>query len=313
MDHARRTQGLIHNVNRREFLMASPPLEVPPRSDAQGSAPRCRLRLRFGVAQLDRYDPLAEVENLAAWGFDYIEPAVIKVMARSAPQFAEAVAKVKSTSIRVEVMNSFLPADLKVVGPQLDTPRLRDHIQQALAQADALGAKVIIFGAGGARTVPDGFSKERAWTQLQEFLRLVGDEITRRQYGMVIGIEALQKAESNIVNRSAEAYDLVRQTNHPKIRMIVDYFHLSTEKEDPSILKQARDYLVHIHFSDPTAGRRFPHRSRRHPGYAAFFANLREIGYHGRLSLEACTEDFQSDAPAGLAAVRALYSEASAG
>jgi sugar phosphate isomerase/epimerase len=57
----------------------------------------------------------------------------------------------------------------------------------------------------------------------------------------MIGIEALRKAESNIINTSAEAYQLAIQTNHPKIRMIVDFFHLVSEDGDPAILRQLTD------------------------------------------------------------------------
>lgn len=130
---------------------------------------------------------------------------------------------------------------------------------------------------------------------------------------MVIGIEALRKAESNIVNTSAEAYLLAVQTNHPKTRIIVDFFHLVSEREDPAILRQVKDYVVHLHLADPFRGRAFPRLESEHPAYGAFFSYLREIGYQGRMSLEATTSDFQADAPAGLAAVRKLYADSCAG
>src|ERR1017187_5039520 len=132
-------------------------------------------------------------------------------------------------------------------------------------------------------------------SRLREFLRMAGDEISRNKYGMVIGIEALRKAESNIVNTSAEACQLAVQTNHPKIRIIVDFFHLANEREDPAILRRVKDYIVHLHFSDPSRGRAFPRIESRHAADPAFFSYLREIGYQGRMSLEATTSDFQTD------------------
>jgi D-psicose/D-tagatose/L-ribulose 3-epimerase len=299
-------------MQRRRFLQACAVWATSQTGGAQPPVTACNLRLRFGVAQFDRCDPLAEIEKLAAWGFDYVEPAVVNVMALSTPQFESALAKASSARIHVEAMNMLLPADLKVVGPHIDRPRLRDYLQKALARAEALGAKVIVFGSGYARMVPEEFSKARAWMQLQEFLRMVDDEIVHNKYGMVIGIEALRRAESNIVNRSAEAYALAVQTRHPKIRIVVDFFHLATEKEDPAILKKAKDYVVHVHFSDPTRGRKFPRRGLVYPEYLSFFSYLREIGYQRCLSIEGYTDDFQTDAPAGLAAVRALYADACA-
>ena len=274
-----------------------------------GAIAPCSLRLRFGVAQFDRYDPLADIGKLDMWGFDYCEPQLGKVMALSEAEFQTVLKKARASPIHVEAMNSFIPADLKVVGSQVDRPRLRAYLQKALVRAEALGAKVIVFGSGDARMVPGGFSKRRAWVQLREFLRMAGDEISRNKYGMVIGIEALRKAESNIVNTSAEACQLAVQTNHPKIRIIVDFFHLANEREDPAILRRVKDYIVHLHFSDPSRGRAFPRIESRHAADLAFFSYLREIGYQGRMSLEATTSDFQTDAPAGLAAVRKLYSD----
>jgi sugar phosphate isomerase/epimerase len=136
------------------------------------------------VAQFDHYDPLADIGKLEMWGFDYCEPAVAKVMGLSEGEFQMILKKTLAGRIHVEAMNSFIPADLKVVGSQVDRPRLRDYLKKALARAEALGAKVIVFGSGDARTVPGGFSKRRAWVQLQEFLRMAGDEMSRNQYGI---------------------------------------------------------------------------------------------------------------------------------
>ena len=139
-------------------------------------------------------------------------------------------------------MNSFLPADLKVVGPQVDRPRLQDYLQEALVCAEALGTKVIVFGSGGARMAPNGFSRERVRGQLQELLTMAGDEIERNHYGMAIGIEPLRKAECNIVNSAYEAYERAVRTSHPRIRIMVDFFHLAIEGEDPATLLRAKDY-----------------------------------------------------------------------
>ena len=196
------------------------------------------LQLRFGVAQFDKYDPLADIDRLEGWGFDYCEPQVVRVLALTDQQFEAARRRAAASWIHVEVMNSFVPADLKVVGPAVDRSRVDEHIRRALGRAEALGAKVIVFGSGDARMIPPGFPRDQAWRQLQQFLRSVGDEIERRKYGMVIGIEALRAAESNVVNSQLEAYRLAEDTQHPKIQIICDYFHLMSEGENPNVLSE---------------------------------------------------------------------------
>src|SRR5581483_2644115 len=169
-------------MNRRKFLGACSAAAALAQS--QSAATPCALRLRFGVAQFDKYDPLLDIEQLAAWGFDYCEPQVIKVMPLSDAEFRRRAAAARAARIHVEAMNSLMPADLKVVGPAVDTVRVRDYVQKALARAEALGVKVLVFGSGDSRRVPDGFSREHAWLQLQEFLHMLGDEIAKNQYGM---------------------------------------------------------------------------------------------------------------------------------
>jgi sugar phosphate isomerase/epimerase len=271
----------------------------------------CGLDLRFGVAQFDRYDPLADIAKLEMWGFDYCEPAVVNVMALGDAEFQKVLRKVAASGIRVECMNCFLPADLRVVGNDVNQARLKDYVRRSLARAQAFGTQVVSFGSGDARTVPEGFSKGQAWVQLQDFLRIAGDEILQCRYGMVIAIEPLRKAESNIVNTAAEAHELAVQTNHPKIRMMVDFFHMASEREDPASLRHMLDYIVHFHLSDTSGGRTFPKPESENLTFRQYFSILRATGYRGRLSLEANTDNFDADAPAGLAAVRKLYVDVS--
>ena len=120
------------------------------------------LSLRFGVAQFDRYDPLEDIAKLKMWGFDYSEPAVVKVMELGEAEFRRTLRRVAASGIRVECMNSFLPANLKVVGNEVNQTRLRDYLRRSLARAEALGAEVVSFGCGDARMVPDGFPEDQA-------------------------------------------------------------------------------------------------------------------------------------------------------
>lgn len=308
-------------THRRDFLTATFGAMVAfaalPWREAAGAASRpgeacSNFKLRYGVTQSGNFDILENSETLAKWGFDYCEPAVVRTMSFSDADFETIRAKVAATPCRVESMNSFIPGNMKVVGPSIERAALDAYVQKSLARANAFGTKIVVFGSGTARQVPEGFPREQAWSQLQDFLRRVGDEIVRQNYGFVIGIEALRHQESNIVNTTAEAYHLSVDTNHPKIKIICDFFHLATEHEDPAVLHKVKDRLVHLHFANECNGRSFPKDPMECPEYAPFFKNLREIGYQGRISIEAGTHDFVGDAPVGLAALHKLYANACA-
>src|SRR5688572_16389244 len=273
------------------------------------AAPAGELKLRFGVAKFSNYNPLADIDKLAAWGFDYAEPAMSQTMTLTDEEFAAAVKKVRSTKIRVEVMNWFVPPEIKLTGPAVNPDQIQSYLEKALARAEKLGAKVIVFGSGGARAVPEGFPRDHAWKQLVDFLRRTGAIIARNRYGMVIGIEPMQKAESNIINSAAEALKLAREANHPKIRIMVDFFHLARENENPDIILEAGNNIVHLHIANPHQGRIFPRDESEDERYRLFFTNLRKIGYRGRISLEANTTNLEDDAKAGLIFLKKMYAK----
>jgi D-psicose/D-tagatose/L-ribulose 3-epimerase len=264
------------------------------------------LRLRYGVAAFGDVDPLKSIETLRALGFDYAEPALSKTLALDPEALASVRARLASTGIHVETMNWFLPgADIKLTGPDVDPAKVRAYVEKSLALAESFGAKVIVFGSPGARTVPDGFPREKAWAQLKDFLKTCAEVIESRRYGMVIGIEALRKPETNIINSIAESSKLAREVNHPKIRIIVDFYHLAFENEDPAVILQARDLIVHLQIADPRE-RTFPTGDAGEPRYAAFFTNLRKIGYQGRISIEANSKDVEKDGRASLAFLKEM-------
>jgi D-psicose/D-tagatose/L-ribulose 3-epimerase len=264
------------------------------------------LHLRYGVAAFGTVNPLDSVDTLAELGFDYIEPALSATLALKPDALAAARAKLAKSGIHVETMNWFMPGtDIKLTGPQVDPVAIKAYVEKALALAESFGAKVIVFGSPGARSVPDGFPKEKAWDQLKDFLRTCGDVIESHHYGMRIGIEALRKPESNIVNSVAEALKLAREVNHPKIRIIVDFYHLTFEHEDPAVILGGRDMIIHLQIADPRE-RMFPISDAGEPRYAQFFTNLRKIGYEGRISIEANSNDLANDAKESLAFLKKM-------
>ena len=273
---------------------------------ARPQAPAGQMHLRYGVAAFGAVNPLESVDTLARLGFDYIEPALSQTLALSPEALAAARSKLAASGIRVETMNWFLPgSDIKLTGPQVDPAAIRAYVEKSLALAESFGAKVIVFGSPGARTVPDGFPQEKARDQLKDFLRTCGDVIQSRRYGMVIGIEALRRPETNIVNSIAESLKLAREVNHPKIRIIVDFYHLAFEHENPAVILGGRDMIVHLQIADPRE-RTFPVSAADEPRYAQFFTNLRKIGYTGRLSIEANSKDLPADAKASLEFLKKL-------
>jgi sugar phosphate isomerase/epimerase len=220
-----------------------------------------------------------QVERL---GFDYLEPPAVEVATMTEADFKAFKARVAKSGLCCRSFNSFIRT-LRVVGPDVSLPALQAYLDTCLPRCRELSGEIIVWGSASSRNVPDGYPRDRAWTEIVRFLRMAGD--TARLHQLVIAIEPLSHPESNIVNTAAEALRLVRDVNNPNVRMIVDYYHLRRENEDPKIIGRARNEIVHFHFANPQ-GRRWPKSPREDPEYLRFFQLLKDIGYHGGISIE---------------------------
>ena len=183
----------------------------------------------------------------------------------------------------------------------MDKQKQEAYAAGCLARLKRLGVKVVVFGSGGARRVPDGYSREDAFAQLTDFCRRIAP--LARDNGITIAIEPLRRQETNIINTAHEGIALVKAVDRPEIRLLVDFYHLTEEGESPDVVLEAGAMLAHVHVANPK-GRIYPSMPDE-AAYAPFFANLCKIGYAGRVSIEGSTTDFEAQAPVSIAMLRA--------
>jgi sugar phosphate isomerase/epimerase len=255
-------------------------------------------RVQVGVCT-----PLKDVDAAKTAGFDYLELGTSEIAALSDADFESALAHVKQLGLPVPAANLFLPAALKVTGPGIDRDEQMRHVRKAFTRLSRLGAGIVVFGSGGARRVPDGFPKDEAFKQLVEFGRRAADEA--RTHNITIAVEPLRQQETNIINSAAEGLELVNAIDHPNFQLMIDFYHLASEREDPAIVLRARDHIRHLHMANPQ-GRVYPLAWDEYD-YAPFFANLRTIGYDKRISVEASTKDYPVEAPRAIALLRQAF------
>ena len=239
-----------------------------------------------------------------AAGFDYVELGTTEIAALSDADFEAAVAQVKAAGIPTPNANLFLPGTLKLTGPEAVAPEEQmAYVKKAFARLERLGVKILCFGSGGARRVPDGFPKEQAFAQLVAFGKRIAPEA--RAHGITVVIEPLRRQETNIINTTAEGFALVKAVGDPNFELLVDFYHLASEQEDPKILVEAKDHIRHLHMANPQ-GRVFP-LTWDEFDYAPFFATLRSIGYAGRMSIEASSPDVAAQAPQSIDLLRRAF------
>jgi sugar phosphate isomerase/epimerase len=244
--------------------------------------------------------PLKNVAAAKAAGFDYVELATTEVAALSDGDFAAAAATLASLGLPTPVSNLFLPATLKVTGPEIDTAAQTAYVSKAFERVARLGVRIVVFGSGGARRVPDGFGREAAIGQLVDFARRIAPLARARD--ITVAVEPLRREETNIVNSAAEGLQLVEAVSEPAFQLMVDFFHVASEHENPDIIVRARDHVRHVHMANPN-GRVFPLVWSEFD-YQPFFESLGRIGYSGRISIEASTKDLNVEAPQAIALLR---------
>ena len=174
--------------------------------------------------------------KLPAAGADYAEAGFSSLMGKSLDQVRARAAQLEKAGVSLESMNVLFPGDIRLTGPQADFSAVDSYLEENLPKAQALGVKVVVFGSGGARRVPEGFPQEEAFAQLVELCR---EHIApaAAAHGITCCVEPLNQKETNILTTSGECFRLVEAVNHPNLQLLVDLYHFDLEGESLSALE----------------------------------------------------------------------------
>jgi D-psicose/D-tagatose/L-ribulose 3-epimerase len=265
----------------------------------------------FPIGRCVRVIGVTAPEDAKTVGFEYVELALQDILPLSEQEFAQTVTRIRALGIPALSGYGFLPADLKVVGPEVDKAvekaRVDEHLRHGLLRAARLGLKLVVFGNlnGQSRNAPAGFSRDTAWKQLVDFGQRAATEA--KKHGLIVLIEPLPARSTNLINTVAEALELIRAVRHPHFQMLVDYSFMAQGKEDLTILHEAGRHIRQVEISNPN-GRVYP-KSADEVDYGSFFRALRRGGYTGGISIHGQPTDFFTDAPRAIALLRRLAAE----
>src|SRR5512141_1428350 len=148
--------------------------------------------MKFGVC----CDPkLAHIAKAA--GYDYFEWSVGDYLhpRESEAVFEAALEQVRAVGLPCPAANVFIPGDLKITGPNAHLESLEAFVRTALRRAEIAGVETIVFGSGGARRIPDGFGRDKAWEQLVQFGKMLAPIAAQHQ--VTIAVEPLNREECN--------------------------------------------------------------------------------------------------------------------
>ena len=255
---------------------------------------------QFGVSDFSTSEPLQNGELITASGLDFIEPGLAKAAAMPEEDFLTAAARLRTAGVPVLSANWFLPPTLKVVGPGVDDTKSLAFLKLALGRAAHLGAKAVVFGSPGSRSIPTGWAELEAREQMIRFCRMAAEVIQENDFGLRIAVEHVNHTETNFLNTFGEALAITREIDRPEIGLAADFYHFAMEGEGSDVMREAADLICAVQLADPD-GRCFPKPDADIPGIDVFFQHLAGIGYRGGVSVEATVgEDLADDCAAAV-------------
>ena len=150
-----------------------------------------------------------------------------------------------------------------------------------------LGAKIFagpMYSAVGKARLVSPEQKKKEWDRAASNLHKVGQMAAER--GIQLGIEPLNRFESDLINTSEDVVALIKDINHPSAKVMLDGFHMNIEERNiAEAIKLAGDKLVHIQVSENYRGTPGTGQAR----WDDFKRGLEAIDYQGALCIESFT------------------------
>lgn len=199
----------------------------------------------------------------------------------------ETIARLKgeiaSGSIRPYSCNVLMDPNLRLTGPEVNFSEIKSYCDRLFALLDELNIRMLVFGSGQAKRVPDGFSVEKAWDQLFELGYILSDKA--KEYGHTVVVEPLSQVDCNIVNTLDEAAFYAKTVNRDNFKILVDFYHFDKNGEDLDSIERNGSLLAHAHFASKET--RTPPRCEADWAYfTQCVTALKKAGYDSHLSFE---------------------------
>jgi D-psicose/D-tagatose/L-ribulose 3-epimerase len=101
--------------------------------------------------------------------------------------------------------------------------------------------------------------------------------------GITLGLEVVNRYETNLFNTAAQALDIVREVDAPNLGVHLDTYHMNIEEDDfDEPVRLCGDKLVYVHIGESHRG----YLGSGNVDFATFFRALAECSYAGPIAFE---------------------------
>jgi D-psicose/D-tagatose/L-ribulose 3-epimerase len=229
----------------------------------------------------ENFDLLPKVKEM---GFDVIEIALENIARIDGPLLRRMA---EDNGLAITVCAACGPtrdissedAEIRREGVQY----LLEGVRFAETVGSTLFSGPVYSAVGKARLIsPAQRQREREWCL--ENLRQVGRHAS--DAGVTIGVEPLNRFETDMINLVDQAVDLIEEVGDPAYKIHIDVFHANIEEKDlPGAIRRAGRRLGHFHACENDRGT----PGTGHVDWTGIRDALCDIGYEGAVVIESFT------------------------
>lgn len=266
--------------------------------------------MKLGICLPVKPGQTESLKKIKAQGAEYLETGFFQLAQLSAEEISRLVAETREIGLPLTHANSLFGGMPLLASPE-DLIKAKEYLERSFALLSNSDLRHITFGSGKSRSVPEGQSHQEATERLTAFCKETLAPLAR-QYSFTVGIEPLNHSETNLLTTAREAFQLVKAVDDPAIRLLVDYYHFTVERENPAELTDYRGYISHLHIASTKSGRIAPlPENLEGAEYIAFLEFAKQAaGTDVTLSIEGgIPEPCDETLPRSFAYLRKLISE----
>jgi D-psicose/D-tagatose/L-ribulose 3-epimerase len=219
------------------------------------------------------------VEGAARHGYDILEIPLIEPRAIDAGATARLLER-----HGLEVVTSLaLPVEADITSADPDcVARGEALLNDALAVSRDLGAG---FMGGVLYSALRKYERAASPEGRANSAAVLGRLAARaRAMGITLGLEPVNRYESNLINTGEQALELIATTGADDIALHLDSYHMNIEEGDvAAAIRRYRGKIGYVHVNESHRG----HLGTGSIDFPAFFRALAEVGYAGAVTFEA--------------------------
>ena len=230
-------------------------------------------------------EALAElVPRIAAFGFDAVELPLEQPGHWDPVRTRDLLASHHLTAAGVCAVTP--PGRELVAAPAAVVTATAAYLRTCVDNAAALGAPCVggpVYASVGRTWRMSPAARTACYAEFREALAPVADYAGER--GVSIGVEALNRYETSVVNTVTQALELIDGLP-ANVGLMIDTYHMNIEESDPyAILGLAGPHIKHVQVSGTDRGA----PGRDHFDWPRFFTALRATAYGGEVCIESFT------------------------